>query len=418
MFEEHDRTIAATGKGLRVEQQVEVRGEKRWVEAVINPILDATGAVTGTVGIFRDFTARRVSEAVLRENARLLDTAQRLAGMVSVEWDVAADKLVWSRSPEFLLGPRPDDGYPLFREMVHPEDRKQWLAVRQHALESGQEQTLTFRIVRTDGGVRWVECVEQLEPEDGGAARRMVHTFVNITERRHAELALAVVNLELEAFSYTVSHDLRAPVRAVAGFSGILLKDHAGGLNGEARRLLERISTAGVRMGEMIDGMLALAQVKRTSLRAQTLDLSAIARSAWEDILSTEPARSVAFKVAEGLAARGDAVLVRSVLQNLLGNAFKYSRRMQGAAVEFGSSEQDGETVFFVRDNGAGFDMAYADKLFGVFQRLHAHGEFEGSGIGLATVQRIIQRHGGRIWAEAKPDQGATFYFTLPGRQD
>ena len=237
-------------------------------------------------------------------------------------------------------------------------------------------------------------------------------------KRRQAELALAVVNLELEAFSCTVSHDLRAPVRAVAGFSGILLKDHAGGLNGEARRLLERISTAGVRMGEMIDGMLALAQVKRTSLRAQTLDLSAIARSAWEDILSTEPARSVAFKVAEGLAARGDAVLVRSVLQNLLGNAFKYSRRTQGAAVEFGSSEQDGEKVFFVRDNGAGFDMAYADKLFGVFQRLHAHGEFEGTGIGLATVQRIIQRHGGRIWAEAKPDQGATFYFTLPGRQD
>jgi PAS domain S-box-containing protein len=229
---------------------------------------------------------------------------------------------------------------------------------------------------------------------------------------------LKVINQELEAFSYSVSHDLRSPLRAIDGFSRILIGEHAGQLDEKGRDRLERVRQAAQHMGALIDDLLKLSRVTRADLQFQDLDLSALAAEAADALQKQEPARNVQVSVASGLKATGDPKLLRIALDNLLGNAWKFTGLQEEARIEFGMGMQNGESVYYVRDNGAGFDMAYADKLFGAFQRLHDTGEFPGTGIGLATVQRIIHKHGGRIWAEGTVGQGATFYFTLAQRSE
>jgi signal transduction histidine kinase/HAMP domain-containing protein len=226
--------------------------------------------------------------------------------------------------------------------------------------------------------------------------------------------ALQAANRELEAFSYSVSHDLRAPLRSIDGFSQALLEDYAASLDAQAQDYLQRIRGATQRMAQLIDALLALSRITRVELRREDLDLTAIAQAIAADLQRQEPARQVAFVIAEGLRAAGDPRLLRVALENLLGNAWKFTATCPQACIEVGQRTQpDGARGFFVRDNGVGFDMAYADKLFGAFQRLHRASEFPGTGIGLATVQRIVHRHGGRIWAEGAVGQGATFSFTL-----
>ncbi len=224
---------------------------------------------------------------------------------------------------------------------------------------------------------------------------------------------LKAINQELEAFSYSVSHDLRAPLRAIDGFSQILINEHAGQLTDQGRDRLDRVRRAAQKMGALIDDMLTLSRVTRSEVRQVDVDLGALAREVMDSLRKQDPGREVAFSAAPDLAARGDPKLLRIALDNLLGNAWKFTGNRTNARIEFGADRQDGQAVYFIRDNGAGFDMAYSDKLFGAFQRLHDTQEFPGTGIGLATVQRIIHKHGGRIWAEAAVDQGATFYFSL-----
>jgi PAS domain S-box-containing protein len=238
-------------------------------------------------------------------------------------------------------------------------------------------------------------------------------------ERRVAERTrqLAQSNRELEAFSYSVSHDLRAPLRGINGFAR-LMEEHCGQCpKDESREYLARIRRASLRMGQLIDDLLELSRVTRSRIRPEPLDLGAMARTILEDRAVAEPGRRVDIAVQDGLQATGDATLLQAALENLLGNAWKFTERREPARIEFGCREAGGERVFFVRDNGAGFDMKYADKLFGAFQRLHGPQEFEGNGIGLAMTSRIMGLHGGRIWAESAPDAGATFYFRL-GRQE
>ena len=242
----------------------------------------------------------------------------------------------------------------------------------------------------------------------------------DITERRRAEAELQArtaqveaANKDLEAFSYSVSHDLRAPLRSIDGFSQALQEDYTARLDEEGRSHLRRVRAATKRMEQLIDDLLHLARVSRAELQSEPVDLSALARSIVAELRQREPRRAVEFACADRAPVRGDPRLLRIALENLLGNAWKFTLRRQPAHIEFGSVAQDGRPVYFVRDNGAGFDMAYAEKLFGPFQRLHGATEFPGSGIGLATVHRILQRHGGRVWAEAVVDGGATFYFTL-----
>jgi light-regulated signal transduction histidine kinase (bacteriophytochrome) len=230
---------------------------------------------------------------------------------------------------------------------------------------------------------------------------------------RRANDGLARANEELEAFSYSVSHDLRAPLRAIDGFSRALLDRHATGLDEQGRHYLERVRAATVRMSALIDDLLDLSRIARAPLRADSVDLSALARQVADELRRREPTREVTIEIADGLSARGDKRLLAIVLENLLENAWKFTKRRFNAHVWFEREGGGPDAAYVVRDDGAGFDMTYADKLFAPFQRLHGAADFEGTGIGLATVQRIVARHCGRIWARGAVDQGATFYFTL-----
>lgn len=238
------------------------------------------------------------------------------------------------------------------------------------------------------------------------------------TALRERAMVLESVNHELEAFSYSVSHDLRAPLRAIDGFSRILLDDYADRLDETGQDRLKRIRAAAQRMATLIDDILKLSRITRAELKREDIDLSAIAAEVVDELHRQEPERNVQCTIQQGLEVWGDARLLRIVLDNLLGNAWKFTGKRDQARIEFGKAMHDDEPVYFVRDNGAGFDMAYAEKLFGAFQRLHETSEFPGTGIGLATAQRIIHKHGGRIWAESQVDQGAAFYFTLEARED
>ncbi|MBI3328772.1 MAG: hypothetical protein HYZ81_18970 [Nitrospinae bacterium] len=224
---------------------------------------------------------------------------------------------------------------------------------------------------------------------------------------------LAAANKELEAFSYSVSHDLRAPLRSIDGFSQQLLKNSLDKLDAQSQHYLQRVRASTQHMAQLIDDMLNLSRITRSEMHHEKVDMSALASRIAAEIQEAQPARQIAFVIADGISVQGDAHLLGVVLQNLFGNAAKYTSKHPGARIEFGETQQDGKPVYFVRDDGAGFDMAYVNKLFGAFQRLHTADEFEGTGIGLATVQRVIHRHGGRIWAEGAVEQGATFYFTL-----
>ena len=231
---------------------------------------------------------------------------------------------------------------------------------------------------------------------------------------RTAELTTA--NRELSRFSYSVSHDLRAPLRSINGFSLILLEDYDAVLDEEGRQHLHRIRAATEHMGELIDDLLVLAQVTRAQMEHHVVDLSSIAKAVIESLRATQPDRQVDFQLQEGGLTKGDPTLMAKAMEHLLGNAWKFTSKMQDARIEFGYRDEGGQRLFYIRDNGAGFDMTYVNKLFIPFQRLHTPDEFSGSGIGLATVRRIIERHGGRVWAEGEVGKGATITFSLPSQ--
>jgi len=238
-------------------------------------------------------------------------------------------------------------------------------------------------------------------------------------ERVNTELAshaaeLEAANVELEAFNYTVSHDLRGPLTIINGYCEVLRVLRNDRLDEESKGYLEEIASGSLKMGGLIDTLLRFSRLSHANIKEEAVDLSRLAGEIANDLRMTEPRRAATVTVAPGLKASGDRELLRLALENLLGNAWKYTGNLDETRIEFGVTEHGGKPAFFVRDNGEGFDMADAEKLFVPFQRLHDAGEFKGHGIGLATVQRIIQRHGGRVWAEGKPGEGATFYFTLP----
>jgi len=236
-----------------------------------------------------------------------------------------------------------------------------------------------------------------------------------LLETQRQAQATEAANKELEAFSYSVSHDLRAPLRGIDGFSQALAEDEADRLSPKGLDQLRRVRAGAQRMGELIDDLLRLSRVTRTAFKNERVDLTALASSVIADLRKLHPDRQVEVVIQDGVVAYADSRFVRITLENLLGNAWKFTSKTAGARIELGARTEGDETVYFVRDNGAGFDMKYADRLFGAFQRLHGDKDFPGTGIGLATVQRVISRHGGRIWVEAAVGAGATFYFTLPG---
>jgi signal transduction histidine kinase len=259
-----------------------------------------------------------------------------------------------------------------------------------------------------------------------------VVTFVDITDRVKTEnelklyrdeleqrvaertARLTAVNRELESFSYSVSHDLRSPLRAIDGFSQALLDEYHDVLDIDGQHYLERVRNAAQRMGSLIDDMLNLSRVTRSEIKHEIVDLTALGWQVIDELQKHEPQRKVEINIMPKISVKGDQSLLHIVLENLLGNAWKYTGEKKSASIEFGTEILDNETVFYIQDNGIGFDMDYANKLFIPFQRLHSAEKFPGTGIGLATVARIIERHSGRIWADASPNQGARFRFTLP----
>jgi PAS domain S-box-containing protein len=289
----------------------------------------------------------------------------------------------------------------------------------ERAFKEGHAEDEGWRL-RKDGSRFWADVVVTPVVDPTGARHGFAKVVRDMTERRQTEnalreakLAAEASNRELEAFSYSVAHDLRAPLRSIDGFSQAALEVAGDSLGPEGAGFLRRVRAASQRMALLIDGLLSLSRLTRADFRRQPVDLSALAASVATELRAANPERHVTLEIAEGLTAEGDPLLLRVVLSNLLGNAWKFSSKREDALIEFSNSQQDGETVFQVRDNGAGFDMSYAKRLFGIFQRLHRAEEFEGTGVGLSTVQRVVQRHGGRIWAEAEVGKGATFFFTL-----
>ena len=398
----------------------------------ISSVRDDRGKVANYVALFADVSERVAAETALRESEQHLRFALGAARMLAWERDLQLDTTTWGEHPEWALGPEPAGGYPDVVEMVHPEDREAFVAAARDAMERGAPYSVEFRLVRTDGEVIWVRLQGMpFSPDPARQPDRIIGVSQDITERKRIEgellklnedlerrvaertQALELANRELEAFSYSVSHDLRAPLRAIRGFSQILQEDNADRLDENVQGLLARIDAGAEKMAHLIDDLLKLSQISRQAMHVGPVDLSALAREVVEELQAEESGRRTTWVIAPQVAATGDPGLLRVVLYNLLDNARKYSSKREGARVEFGLAEKGGRPAYFVRDNGAGFDMARAGKLFGPFQRLHTPAEFPGSGIGLATVARIVRRHGGEVWAESTPGEGASFFFTL-----
>ena len=287
--------------------------------------------------------------------------------------------------------------------------------VTYHRVTAGQRH-IEVSIVpeSTDAGITGVCALLSDITERQRAEEEIVRLNTELEQRVVARTAdLSAANRELESFAYSISHDLRAPLRGIDGFSQLLLDEYRDRLDEQGRGYLDRVRRAAQRMGTLIDDILELSRVSRQPMRRDRVDLSRLAHDIADELGRAAPQRLVALRLMPGCCARGDPQLLRLLLQNLLENAWKYTGKTAQARIEFGCESHGGETVFHVRDNGVGFDMRYADRLFAPFQRLHGADEFEGTGIGLATVARIAQRHGGRVWAEAAVGQGATFRFTL-----
>jgi len=413
-------------------------GEQHILSLAGSPIFDDEGRFTGYRGIGRDITEIRRAELALRESQRAL--AALMGNLPGMAYRCLVDA---NWTPEFvsegayeLTGYRPEaflGGGLQYAKLIHPDDRDMALAKVQAGMAHDQPFEITYRISTAQGGQKWVWERGSAVRGPAGEVIALEGFVSDITERKRAQEEVALLNAELEervrrrtaqleaanaeleAFSYSIAHDLRSPLTSIDGFSHMLdeLWEKAA-VGDRGRHYLQRIR-AGVRqMSDLTDAMLSLARLSRVKLKWEEVDLAAIARTVEANLRESEPDRPASIEVPDHLYAQGDPRLLTQVITNLMGNAWKFSASKPKTVIRVGSAPGgNGEPVYFIADDGAGFDMAHASRLFGAFQRLHAPSEFEGTGIGLALVQKIILRHAGRIWADARPGDGATFYFTL-----
>jgi PAS domain S-box-containing protein len=386
------------------------------------------------LAVARDISARRQAEAALQTSEeRLRATLDNTPG-VAVQWfDRTGRVLYWNEASEKLyrIPSAQAVGKTMLQLLHSPEQFREFLAfiallekqgsaygpaeIDLHSVHGAEVSVLyTMFMIPGDGSEPIFVCMDVDITERKRAEAELQRHREHLEELVEARTAaLEAANQELEAFSYSVSHDLRAPLRAINGFSQALVEEYADKLDATAMDYLNRVRQGALRMGELIDDLLKLSRVTRQDLRGESVNLGAVAAEIAAELRAREPGRDVDWLLAAPVLVTGDPHLLRIAMSNLLDNAWKYTSRMVHARIEFGVRHDVGNAVYFVRDNGAGFDMQYADRLFGAFQRLHKVEDFPGNGIGLATVKRIVTRHGGRIWAESQPGQGATFYFTL-----
>ena len=398
--------------------------DAKWVDVLASPLRDETEHVIGGALIGRDITKAREAETTLRASQSRFRALSLQAPVGIFETDLSGRCTFVNDAWCALTGLTEAAALGrAWNQVVHPDDVPRVVFAWDETVERDRTFRLQCRLLRGDGRVVFIMGAAEPLRDARGFVVGYLGTAADVSEQRRAEehlrrttFALAAANKELESFSYSVSHDLRAPLRGIDGFSRALEEDYGERLDGEARGYIGRIRKATQRMGQIIDDLLLLSRVARSDIQRETVDLTALAREVDAALRTAEPARELFFRVQEGLRVEADGRLVRLLLENLLGNAWKYTSKNARAAVEVGASDGRGETVFFVRDDGAGFDMAYVHKLFGPFSRLHSTSEYPGSGIGLATVARIAARHGGKVWAVGEPGRGATFFFTLaPG---
>jgi PAS domain S-box-containing protein len=422
----------------------------RFLSVRTDPVRNEAGQITRVVHVVEDITVRKKAQEKAQQLAAIVqssddaiisaaldgtvltwnDAAQTMYGFAASE--IIGQNLMLTCPPE-----RQHETMDILRRVHSGERVQDFETVRLRKQGTAFDASLTASPIRNDRGeivgaseiARDISERKHAEQERLSLLQREQHARRELEAKKaevdelNRELEVRVrertadllnANRELEAFAYSVSHDLRAPLRSLDGFSQILLDDYRDRLDEEGRDYLQRVRNASQHMGHLIDALLQLSRVSRAELRHELVDLTALAEAVVAELRGTAPQRMVETSIAGGLCARGDARLVQIVLQNLLDNAWKFTSKQEYASIEFGCMQRDGATAYFVRDNGVGFEMEYAGKLFGAFQRLHTSSEFEGSGIGLATVERAVRRHGGRVWAEGAPGKGATFYFTLP----
>ena len=427
-------------------------GRRIFVSVTISPLRDEEGAIVGASSIGRDITGRKRAESALKQSElryrSLVRATSQIVWTTNSRGEVVEDLPAWRE----FTGQSPENaqGWGRF-EALHPDDRGRTADAWSRAVINHSLYETEYRLRGRDGEYRWMAVHGVPVPDEQGNVQEWVGTCADIHDRVMAEeevrklnqtlerrvvertAELQAANKELEAFAYSVSHDLRAPLRAISGFSRILLEEHAPNLNPEAQRYLRIVTDNAVQMGNLIDGLLTFSRLGRQALTTRTVDPSDMARLAISDLAPEQQGRGVEIRIGDLPACQADPLLLRQVYFNLLSNALKYTRRRTSACIDVGAflyRGLDGQSdacrngaprglapedpVYYVRDNGAGFDMRYAGKLFGVFQRLHRADEYEGTGVGLATVRRIITRHGGHVWGEGALDQGATFYFILP----
>lgn len=399
-------------------------GEEFPIEASISQ-LDSDGKKFYTV-ILRDITERKRAEESLRESE----------GRYRTLFECAPDGIVISDPNSYfvgvnasicrMLGYTREELIGLCASNIVTEPGVRRIGPALDMIKAKAEHHHEWQFRRKDGSVFEAEVIASMMP-DGN----LLGMIRDITERKQAEeevrrlnegleqrvlertAQLQAANKELETFSYSVSHDLRAPLRHINGFSQALLEDYDDKLDEEGRGYLHEVHNASQEMAKLIDDILQLARVTRSEMHREVVNLSDLAHLTFDQLQESDKDRNVVVKIEKGLFTKGDKHLLQIMLTNLLGNAWKFTSKRERAEISFGRTQKTDKSTYFVRDNGAGFDMAYVNKLFGAFQRLHTTGEFEGTGIGLATVQRIVHRHGGRVWAEGKVAQGAIFYFTL-----
>ncbi|HEX8820978.1 MAG TPA: PAS domain S-box protein [Archangium sp.] len=403
------------------------------VRATARPVRDRQGKLLGALVSMRDTQGERQAQAERRR------TEQHFQLIVE-----AAQEGIWTLDTENrtsyvnhyladMLGYTVDEMMGRHVNDFMGEEARQKTTTNLERRRQGKSAIHDTQLLHKEGRIIWVMMSSNPMCDEEGRYIGALAMVTDITRRREAEeqvrqlntqlekriaertAQLEFSNRELEAFAYSVAHDLRAPLRSISNFTLALTEDCTDQLDEMGKDYIKRIRASAQRMSELIDGILSLSRVNRTEFVEEEVNLSNLARSISEHLQRWQPQRTARFTLQEGLVDRGDAQLLRSVLENLMGNAWKFTRERPVTEIEFGviPSEDGKERVYFVRDNGAGFDMAFQNKLFGVFQRLHTQQEFEGNGVGLATVQRVVRRHGGRVWGEGKVDHGATFFFTL-----